>query len=187
METRQLLPVYQQQSVNNYEAPYNFSVNPENRLFVKNTDPNSRTGYKTGSNFLSITSESYRQGMLNAIARLNTISQSSNAVGLGAFSKMFSGKNGDTNANPNNNSQIREEKIRSALQDIINSQPGFLGEYSGAQALSSATKNYGILSQNTLTKLGNTRRDIGAKARGFFGFGGKKTRRNKKSRKHRKH
>ena len=180
MENTGLLTASQQQPVNNSKVPYNFSVNPDNRLFVKNTDSNSSTGYKTGSNFFSITSESYRQGMLNAIARLNTISQSSNAVGLGAFSKKFFGNNGDPNANPPNNSQIREEKIRSALQDIINSPPGFLGEYSGAQAFSNATRNYGILSQNTLTKIGNTRKR-------WFGMGGKKTRGNKKSRKHRKH
>jgi hypothetical protein len=147
-----------------------------------NTISNSNnTSYTQASRF-GIPMESYKQGFLNVIARYNTSSQSSN-LAKSAYARL---RGRQPDSQQDQMSDIREQRIRAALQSVIDMPQGTLGNFSGAQAFSSIATNYGNWAgvgkqtQQAASFLGNTRRK-------WFGMGGKKTRRNKKSRKHRKH
>ena len=139
------------------------------------------TSYTQSTTF-GIPMESYKQGFLNVIARYNTLSQSSNLL-KNTYSRLRARQ---SNTNLDQMSDIREERIRAALKSVIDMPYGTLGNFSGAQALSSATVNYGNWAgvgqqtQKVVSSIGNTRKK-------WFGMGGKKTRRNKKFRKTRKH
>jgi hypothetical protein len=151
--------------------------NPSNQ-----PDINSNNASNTQASRFGIPMESYKQGFLNVIARYNTASQSSN-LAKSTYARM---RGRQPDAQQDQMSDIREQKIRAALQSVIDMPQGTLGNFSGAQAYSSAATNYGNWAgvgkqtQQAASFLGNTRRSL-------FGMGGKKTRRNKKYRKHRKH
>lgn len=72
-------------------------------------------------------------------------------------------------------SNIREQRIRAAIQQVLDMPEGTLGNYSGAQAFGSAAGNYGM-SQNMRSSLGNFRK-------GLFGMGGKKSKNSRKTKK----
>ena len=128
----------------------------------------------TKATTFGIPMETYKQGFLNVIARWNTSSQSSN-LAKGLYSR-FRGQqqNGQLNDMP----EIREDRIRAALQSVLSMPQGSLGNFSGAPAFGSAAVNYGA-PQSAVSTLGTVRK-------GFFGMGGKSTRKNRKGRKQRK-
>jgi hypothetical protein len=117
--------------------------------------------------------ETYKQGFLNVIARWNASSQSSN-LAKGLYSR-FRGQ--QQNAQPDDMSNIREQRIRAALQSVLSMPEGSLGNFSGAQAFGSAAVNYGA-PQSAVSTLGTVRK-------GFFGMGGRATCKNRKQKKQR--
>jgi len=161
-----------------------------NNYNTGNTSNNSNNSSYTQASRFGIPMESYKQGFLNVIARYNTSSQSSN-LSQSVFNRFRRSQTNQSDQMTN----IREQRIRAALQSVIDMPQGTLGNYSGAQALSNALVNYGNWISPSVGKnmkegfasIGDARRTIGAKTRGIFGMGGKKTRRNKKSKKSRKH
>jgi hypothetical protein len=127
----------------------------------------------TKATTFGIPMETYKQGFLNVIARWNASSQSSN-LAKGLYSR-FRGQ--QQNGQPDDMSNIREQRIRAALQSVLSMPEGSLGNFSGAQAFGSAAVNYGA-PQSAVSKMGTVRKS-------FFGMGGRATRKNRKQRKQR--
>jgi len=157
----------QPQMIAPYQYPQQYA-NPQQYQQPVSAGP----GYTKATTF-GIPMETYKQGFLNVIARWNASSQSSN-LAKGLYSR-FRGQ--QQNVQPDDMSNIREQRIRAALQSVLSMPEGSLGNFSGAQAFGSAAVNYGV-PQSDVSKMGTVRKS-------FFGMGGRATRKNRKQRKQR--